>query len=77
MHPKIKNGTPIEIGVLVDYGLCIDNLVRRTQLLEHYAFVLVALALISYITFNLAKTAKYTDSTVNRVESIVTIIKQK
>jgi hypothetical protein len=47
------------------------------MLMKHYAFVLVVLALISYITFNLANTVKYTDSTVNRVESIVTIIKQK
>ncbi|MBD2567831.1 hypothetical protein [Anabaena lutea] len=46
-------------------------------MIKHYAFALAALALVSYITFNLATTAKYTDSTFQRVESVVTIIKQK
>ena len=46
-------------------------------MLKHYAFVLAALALVSYITFNLANTAEYTDSTFQRVESVVSIIKQK
>ena len=46
-------------------------------MLKHYAFVLAALALVSYITFNLANTAEYTDSTFQRVEYVVSIIKQK
>ena len=56
---------------------CAFTTYEENPVLKHYAFVLASLVLVSYITFNLANTAKYTDSTFQRVESVVSIIKQK
>jgi hypothetical protein len=46
-------------------------------MVKHYIFALVGLCLVAYISSNVATTAKHTDSTFQKVESIVKLTKQK